>query len=102
MSRTPGRHGIVTSYVYPPIPVRDMDWMANVEGDEEGPTGRGETEVDALRDLAGQLALLWIEALPTNEDLDTVTADERFQAACQRYAHGNGSSRAIASAALRK
>lgn len=56
MSRTPNRHGIVTVYVYPPIPVRDMDWMAYIEGDEEGPTGRGETEADALLDLAGQLA----------------------------------------------
>jgi hypothetical protein len=36
--------------------------MAHVEGDEEGPTGRGETEADALRDLAGQLATLWKEA----------------------------------------
>lgn len=30
-----------------------------------------------------------------------VTHDDRFQAACQRYCHAGGSSRAIAAAALR-
>lgn len=33
-------------------------------------------------------------------DRDRITNDEAFQAACQRYAHGNGSSAAIAAAAL--
>ena len=32
--------------------------------------------------------------------LDLVSADEAFQAALQRYAHGNGTSRAIAHAAV--
>jgi len=32
--------------------------------------------------------------------LDCVTNDEQFQAALQRYAHGNGSSGAIARAAI--
>lgn len=31
---------------------------------------------------------------------DRIMLDARFQSACQRYAHGNGSSAAIASAAL--
>jgi hypothetical protein len=51
---------VVTSFLYPPIPVRHFDWAAYIEGDEDGTgsgtTGRGETEVDALRDLAEKLA----------------------------------------------
>lgn len=39
-----------------------------------------------------------LEALSTAIEL--VTHDERFQAALQRYAHGNGSSQAIAQAAV--
>lgn len=35
-----------------------------------------------------------------SQALDVVTNDERFQATLQRYAHGNGTSRAIAQAAL--
>lgn len=31
---------------------------------------------------------------------DRITDDDRFQGACQQYAHGNGSSAAIAAAAL--
>lgn len=43
---------IVTSNVYPPIPVRDFDWVAYREGDEEnGPRGYGKTETEAVRDL---------------------------------------------------
>lgn len=53
---------VVTEHVYPPVPFRNMDWAACVEGEEEhGPTGRGATEADALRDLAEQLAVLWLE-----------------------------------------
>ncbi|GAB1578636.1 hypothetical protein [Bordetella petrii] len=33
--------------------------------------------------------------------IERAALDEQFQAACQRYAHGNGSSQAIAAAALR-
>lgn len=48
---------IVTEFVMPPVGTRKWDWMAYVKGDEEGnlPTGRGETEIDALRDLCEQL-----------------------------------------------
>lgn len=49
--------GIVTEYVCPPIPTRIFDWVAFIEGDEgDGPTGRGPTEAEALRDLCEQLA----------------------------------------------
>lgn len=48
---------IVTQYVCPPIPTRQFDWMAHIEDDEgTGPTGRGPTEAEALRDLCEQLA----------------------------------------------
>jgi len=48
---------IVTAYVAPPIPTTQFDWVAYIKGDEEanGPTGRGPTECEALRDLCGQL-----------------------------------------------
>ena len=40
------------------------------------------------------------EPCPLAVTRDRITMDARFQSACQRYAHGNGSSAAIASAAL--
>jgi hypothetical protein len=50
---------IVTQYVAPPVPTRQFDWVAFVQGDEEhGPTGRGPTEAEALRDLCKQLTQL--------------------------------------------
>jgi hypothetical protein len=54
---------IITEYVRPPIPTAMWDWMAFIEGDEEGnyPTGRGPTETEALRDLSEQLARLVFE-----------------------------------------
>lgn len=46
---------IVTSNVYPPIPIRQFDWCAHFDGDEEcGPYGWGETEADAISDLKQQ------------------------------------------------
>lgn len=43
---------IVTVHVYPPIPIRTMDWAAYYEGTEEnGPYGYGVTEGDAVADL---------------------------------------------------
>lgn len=57
---------VVTEYIYPPIPIRSHDWMAHYpdlcDGESSGPTGYGETEVDALRDLAEQVGVLWQEA----------------------------------------
>jgi hypothetical protein len=46
---------IITSHVYPPIPIRAYDWCAHADGHEEcGPVGWGETEAAALADLAQQ------------------------------------------------
>lgn len=54
---------IITEFVMPPVPTRKWDWMAYVEGDEDGnlPTGRGESEIDALRDLCEQLLEAFLE-----------------------------------------
>ena len=43
---------VITRYVYPPIPDRRFDWCAHYDGDEEGPTGWGRTEEEAIEDLA--------------------------------------------------
>jgi hypothetical protein len=42
---------IVTEYVYPPIPIRRFDWLAYYDGMEEGVTGTGATEAEAIADL---------------------------------------------------
>lgn len=44
---------IKTEHVYPPIPVRHMDWLAWYDGeeDEQMPHGSGATEKEAIRDL---------------------------------------------------
>jgi hypothetical protein len=43
---------IVTSHVYPPIPVRTMDWCAYYDGEEEaGSYGWGRTEAEAIADF---------------------------------------------------
>jgi hypothetical protein len=41
---------VVTSHIYPPIPVRDFDWAAHYD-DPEGPSGWGKTEQAAINDL---------------------------------------------------
>ena len=41
---------ITTTFIYPPIPDRHHDWCAYDSDDEEGPTGYGETEAEALKD----------------------------------------------------
>lgn len=48
---------IITECVRHPVPTAAWDCVAYVEGDEEanGPTGRGPTEAEALRDLCEQL-----------------------------------------------
>lgn len=46
-------HKIVTSYIYPPIPIRTCDWSAvydNYDG-EGSPIGLGSTEAKAIADL---------------------------------------------------
>lgn len=43
---------IKTVHEYPPIPIRDFDWCAYFDGDEEeGPRGWGRTEAEAIADL---------------------------------------------------
>ena len=44
---------IITVYVFPPIPMRDQDWAAYHDGDDEMPYryGWGATEQAALADL---------------------------------------------------
>lgn len=43
---------IVTTHVYPPIPVRTFDWCAHYDGDEEsGQYGYGATEKAAIADF---------------------------------------------------
>jgi hypothetical protein len=59
-------HKIITSYDYPPIPDRSMDWSAVLSGYDgadiepgvpsRDPIGRGPTELSAISDLLGQLA----------------------------------------------
>lgn len=53
---------IITTHVYPPIPVRHMDWRAHYEGeeDEQMDTGTGATEQEAIDDL--------LENHPRNSD----------------------------------
>jgi len=43
---------IVTHHDYPPIPIRDLDWSAHYEGEEEaGLYGHGATEEEAIADF---------------------------------------------------
>jgi len=47
---------IVTSFVYPPIPVRNFDWQAVVDGYEPGDAiGHGSTENEAIIALLSTL-----------------------------------------------
>jgi hypothetical protein len=50
------KYQIITSFVYPPIPVRDFDWTATLDGYEPGElVGTGKTEKEAIDDLLEQL-----------------------------------------------
>lgn len=44
---------IITTHVYPPIPMRQFDWHAHYEGeeDEQMDYGTGATEQEAIDDL---------------------------------------------------
>lgn len=49
---TPRRRTIVTHFEYPPIPMRDHDWVAYWDGDEElGQYGYGRTDQEAINAL---------------------------------------------------
>jgi hypothetical protein len=45
-------HRIRTSYIYPPIPIRQFDWSAVDDNYEPGdPIGYGATEQEAIENL---------------------------------------------------
>lgn len=46
---------IATYFVNPPIPIRTSDWIAYIDGEEDGPKGWGKTEAEAIADLKQQL-----------------------------------------------
>lgn len=49
---------IITTHVYPPIPIRRFDWCAYFDGDEEaGPRGWGATAEEAEADLLAEVGL---------------------------------------------
>lgn len=51
---------VITARIDPPVPTRQYDWSAWVDGEEEQCTGYGPTEAEALRNLAERLAdQLW-------------------------------------------
>lgn len=46
---------IITEHVFPPIPRRDNDWCAYLDGYEPGNrVGWGRTEAEAIKDLEEQ------------------------------------------------
>lgn len=48
---------IVTSHMFPPIPIREFDWCAHYEGEEEaGHCGWGRTEAEAIQDFKDNCA----------------------------------------------
>ena len=48
---------IITSNLNPPIPIRDFDWCAYFDGEEElGHYGYGRTEAEARQDLLDNYA----------------------------------------------
>lgn len=54
---------IKTHYVYPPIPIRTMDWQATSDSYDGGdPIGHGETELEAVKDLCEQFEQLQLES----------------------------------------
>lgn len=46
---------IITQNIFPPIPSREFDWMAYFDGRNDGPTGFGTTEAEAIADLKSQI-----------------------------------------------
>jgi len=47
---------IVIEHTYPPIPIRDFDWHAYLDGrEEDGNYGHGRTKYQALHDLIDRL-----------------------------------------------
>ncbi len=51
---------VVTSHDNPPIPERQYDWSAHLDGHEEdGPVGHGTTEAEAITELKATLDLTY-------------------------------------------
>ena len=52
---------IVTSFIYPPIPIRSFDWSAHLDSYDGAPdagfqpVGHGATEAEAIADLKQQI-----------------------------------------------
>lgn len=46
---------IIAQHINPPIPSREFDWLAYCDGDEDGKTGFGTTEAEAIADLKSQI-----------------------------------------------
>jgi hypothetical protein len=46
---------ILTNYLFPPIPYHHMDWIAYIDGQEEGTRGFGRTEEEAIKYLKENL-----------------------------------------------
>lgn len=53
MAKEVSERQIITSHVYPPIPIRSHDWCAYFDDDgaEAGRYGWGRTEEEAIQDL---------------------------------------------------
>lgn len=61
---TPQRPKVETSYVFPPIPLRQFDWVAHSIGAEPGDIfGWGRTECEAIGDFWEQ----WEESHPLEQ-----------------------------------
>jgi hypothetical protein len=49
---------IRTDFIYPPIPIRQFDWVAWLDGcEEDGPYGYGQTEDAAIAELYAEMAI---------------------------------------------
>lgn len=46
---------VIVTHVCPPIPVRQFDWSAHFDGEEEGPVGWGESYAAAIMALMNNL-----------------------------------------------
>ncbi len=60
---------VITQHVFPPVPDRSHDWMAYVDGEDDGFTGWGPNEADAIADLKSQIEedfsedLAWLKTM---------------------------------------
>ena len=66
---------VKTDHIYPPIPIRDNDWLAYFDGEEEdGPQGWGKTEAEAICDLVDNYELEADEelVLPISNGVQTI------------------------------